>query len=297
VPLVGGELMKIKTVLEPNETLSPGLQTKSAQLQALIAELGSTAVAYSGGTDSSYLLAVCVDVLGPDRVLALTADSPLTPRSEVEEARGLSDALGARHIVLFSDDLSNPGIVANPPDRCYHCKFSRFDTLRAIARGEGLDYLVHGENADDVADYRPGSRAAEELGVRAPLREAGLTKAEVRLLSRARGLPNWDRPANACLASRFPYGTPLTAEGLARVEAAEDALRSLWELRQIRVRDHYPVARLEVPPEEIERLAQAESRAPALAQLRALGYHYVALDLEGYRMGSLNDELEPKQPS
>jgi uncharacterized protein len=251
-----------------------------AQLEEIIAKLGSVAVAYSGGTDSTYLLAVCLDVLGPDQVLALTADSPLTPRAELAEARAVAAQLGARHRVLPSDD------------RCYHCKFARFGALLEIARAEGLAHLVHGENADDIRDYRPGSRAAEELDVRAPLREAGLTKADVRAHSRARGLPNWNHPPNACLASRIPYGTPLTQENLARVEAAEDTLRRAWGLQHLRVRDHYPVARLEVPPEEIPRLAQPEARAFVLDKLRGLGYRYIALDLLGYRMGSLNDELE-----
>jgi uncharacterized protein len=265
---------------------------QSARLRAIIAQMGSTAVAYSGGVDSSYLLAICLDVLGTDGVLALTADSPLTPRAELADARALASRLGARHRVLASDDLSDPNIVANPPDRCYHCKFSRFRALLEVARAEGLAHLVHGENADDASDYRPGSRAAEELGVRAPLREAGMTKADVRALSRERGLPTWNKPANACLASRFPYGTPLTAAGLARVEAAEEVLRRTWELGQIRVRDHHPVARLEVPPEEIARLAKPKARAAIVEQLHALGYRYVTLDMVGYRMGSLNDELE-----
>jgi uncharacterized protein len=192
--------------------------------------------------------------------------------------------------VLPHDDLAVEAIVANPPDRCYHCKFTRFDRLLTVARAEDYPRLLHGENADDAGDYRPGRRAAEELGVRAPLREAGLAKAEVRALARARGLPNWDRPADACLASRFPYGTRLTAEGLARVEAAEATLRRLWGLRHLRVRDHHPVARVEVPAGDIARLAQPEARDAAVAALRALGYRYVALDLAGYRMGSLNPE-------
>jgi uncharacterized protein len=263
---------------------------KEARLREIITGLGRAAVAYSGGTDSSYLLAAGVDVLGPENVLALTADSPLMPRAELAAAREVAAGLGARHVVLPHDDLSVEVIVANPPDRCYHCKFTRFDRLQDVARAEGFRHLLHGENADDAGDYRPGSRAAEELGVQAPLREAGLVKAEVRALARARGLPNWDRPADACLASRFPYGTRLTAEGLARVEAAEAALRRLWGIRHLRVRDHHPVARVEVPAGEIARLAQPEPRDGAVAALRALGYRYVALDLAGYRMGSLNPE-------
>jgi uncharacterized protein len=272
--------------------MEPTSDLKVAELHEILAGLGTVAVAYSGGVDSAYLLAECLDVLGRDRVLALTADSPLTPRTELAEARALAAQLGAHHHVLPSNDLANSVIVANPPDRCYHCKFTRFESLLELARGEGFVNLVHGENADDVADYRPGSRAAEELGVRAPLREANLTKPEVRLLSKQRGLPTWDKPANACLASRFPYGTPLTASGLARVEAAEDILRRVLGLRQLRVRDHYPVARLEVPSAEIARLALPQNRTTAVDALRRLGYRFVTLDLVGYRMGSLNDDLE-----
>jgi uncharacterized protein len=227
-------------------------------------------------------------------VLALTADSPFSPRAELAGARDLAARLGARHLVVPHDDLAGEAIAANPPDRCYHCKFKRFEALWQIARAEGFHHLLHGENADDAGDYRPGSRAARELEVRAPLLEAGLTKAGIRALSRARGLPTWDSPANACLASRFPYGTRLTAEGLARVEAAEEALRRLWGLAQLRVRDHWPVARLEVPAAEIARLAQPAARGPAVEALHALGYRYVTLDLEGYRMGSLN-ELEHQE--
>lgn len=266
---------------------------KLTRLYGLIAELGNVAVAFSGGTDSSYLLAVCMDILGPENVLALTADSPLTPRAELAQARALAAQLGARHMVLRSEDLSNPQIASNPPERCYHCKFSRFKALLGVCRSQGINHLLHGENIDDVSDYRPGSRAAGELGVLAPLREAGLTKSDVRRYSRDRGLPNWDKPANACLASRFPYGTRLTTDGLARVEAAEDALHQAWGLRQLRVRDHYPVARVEVPPEHIHRLALPEYRSSAIEALRQAGYRYVALDLVGYRMGSLNDDLEP----
>jgi uncharacterized protein len=271
------------------------ISTKKTRLQQIVAALGKVAIAYSGGTDSTYLLAVCLDALGTGNVLALTADSPLTPRAELAGARALAEQLNARHRVLPSDDLANEDIVANSLDRCYHCKFSRFAALLQAARQEGFDHLVHGENADDASDYRPGSRAAEELGVRAPLREAGLTKGEVRTLSKARGLTTWNKPANACLASRFPYGSPLRAEDLARVEAAEEALKRVWGFRQVRVRDHFPVARIEVPPDEIAPLAQPDARTGAVEQLLALGYRYVTLDLRGYRMGSLNDELETEQ--
>ncbi|MGQ9598329.1 MAG: ATP-dependent sacrificial sulfur transferase LarE [Anaerolineae bacterium] len=275
-----------------NEQGTLELQLRAEHLHTIIAAFDKVAIAFSGGTDSTFLLASCLEVLGADRVLALTADSPLTSRAELAEARALAAHLGAHHLVLPSPDLDNPSIVANPSDRCYHCKLARFRKLLAVASAEGFAHLLHGENADDAADYRPGSRAAQELGIRAPLREAGLTKIDVRILSRRRGLATWDKPANACLASRFPYGTPLTAEGLARVEAAEEYLRNAWGLRQLRVRDHFPTARLEVPPEEIARLAQPETRALAVEKLLALGYRYVALDLVGYRMGSLNDELE-----
>jgi uncharacterized protein len=279
-----------------NEQTGPTQSSKAVhRLHAIIKELGSVAVAFSGGTDSSYLLAVCLDVLGTDHTLALTADSPLTHRSDLEDAQAVARQLGARHVVLAQNDLAIPEIAANPPERCYHCKLSRFEALFAAARAEGFAILVHGENADDATDYRPGSQAADELGVRALLREAGLTKADIRTNSRERGLPTWDKPANACLATRFPYGTPLTPEGLARVEAAEKALQSAWDLRHIRVRDHFPVARLEVPPQQIPRLAQPGTRALAVDQLRSLGYCYVTLDLSGYRMGSMNDELDLKK--
>lgn len=272
------------------------LNSKLTHLNHIVTALASTAVAYSGGADSTYLLAVCLDVLGADNVLAVTEDSPMTPRSEVEHARAQAAHLGARHVLLPYDDLANPAIVANTPDRCYHCKSALFAALLEVGRVQGLAHIVFGENADDVGDYRPGSRAATEMGIRAPLREAGLTKAEVRALSRQRGLPTWDRPANPCLASRFPYGTPLTAEALARVEAAEAALQRVWGSLQLRVRDHFPIARLEVPPEDIARLAQPGARAEAVEQLHALGYRYVALDLAGYRMGSLNDQIYTRRP-
>jgi uncharacterized protein len=268
------------------------LESREARLAAILAGLGSVAVAYSGGTDSTFLLAASLEVLDSEAVLALTADSPLIPRADLADAQALAERLGARHTVLPCDDLSRDEIAANPPDRCYHCKFDRFALLWTVARSEGFMHLIHGENADDAHDYRPGSRAAAELGVRAPLREAALSKADIRTLSRLRHLPTWDRPADACLATRFPYGTRLTAEGLARVEAGEAAIRGIASVRQLRLRDQFPLARLEVPPDAIARLATPEVRVAVVRELRTLGYRTVTLDLAGYRMGSLNDELE-----
>lgn len=261
---------------------------RMVQLRLLIADLGSVGVAFSGGTDSTLLLALCRDVLGPERVLALTVLSELTPAAEREQAAELARALGVRHIQMPFQALTHPDIAANRPDRCYHCKRAIFGRLLEIVRAEGLSALVHGANADDLGDYRPGLRAAEELGVRAPLLEAGLTKAEIRELSRQLGLPTADLPSMACLASRIPYGVPLTPEALARVDAAEGILRREWGLRQVRVRDHFPLARLEVLEEDIPRLAAPPARQAIARCLRELGYRYVTLDLEGFRSGSLN---------
>jgi uncharacterized protein len=265
------------------------LDEKLARLHAIVWQLGRVVVAFSGGVDSSYLLSVATDLLGPENVLGVTVDSPLMRRSEIAVAEQVAGALGARHLVVRRDDLADPMVASNPVDRCYHCKFGRFTDLHQIAQEHGFEHLVHGENTDDADDYRPGARAAHRLNVRAPLAEAGLTKAEVRELSRRRGLITWNLPARACLASRFPYGTGLTAEGLGRVEAAETFLEERFGLRQLRVRDHYPIARLEVEPDNIARLAAPEAREQIVTRLRQLGYSYMALDLSGYRMGSLNE--------
>jgi uncharacterized protein len=264
---------------------------KAAVLRQIIGALDHAAVAYSGGVDSTLLLAVCREVLGRDGVLALTVRSELVPTAEVTEAEALAQQLDVRHLVLPFNLLSEPKIAANPPDRCYYCKRLLFSQLLDIARAEGFPVLLHGANVDDTGDFRPGMRAAEELGVRAPLLEAGLSKSEVRTLSREMGLPTWDHPAMACLASRVPYGTVLSAEVLARIEAAESWLRAHLGLAQLRVRDHFPVARLEVPAGDIARLAQPGVREEIAAHLHELGYQYVTLDLAGFRSGSLNETL------
>ena len=264
---------------------------KLEDLKRVIGSFDRVVVALSGGLDSSYLLSICVDVLGIERVSAMTADSPLLPRAELEVARRIAEDLGVELRVLPFDELSIPEIAANDTERCYHCKLARFDSLKTLAREAGDALLLHGENADDLIDYRPGSRAAKELGVRAPLAETGWRKSEIREAARLRGLPNWDLPAASCLATRFAYGTRLTREGLGRVEEAEESIRSLSGARQLRVRDAYPTARIEVLPSEIPALAEEDVRIAICRRLHSLGYRYVSLDLDGYRMGSMNEGL------
>ncbi len=264
------------------------MQVKLTRLQESLRGLNRAAIAYSGGTDSSFLLKIAHDVLG-DEVLALTADSPSQPRAELAEARAIAAGLGVRHVVLPTYEMADPRYAANPPDRCYVCKGHILDTLLAYAQAEGYAVLADGSNADDRGDYRPGSRAAAERGVRSPLQEAGLTKAEIRALAHAHGLPNWDKPAAACLASRIPYGTPVTSEALGQIERAEEHLHRL-SFRQVRVRHHGAVARLEFEPNDLARAV--ELRNVIVSALREVGFTYVALDLAGFRSGSLNQELK-----
>lgn len=257
---------------------------KLTRLRQALLDMSSVAIAYSGGTDSAFLLAVAHDVLG-DRALALTADSPSVPRAELAEAQALAASLGVRHVILPTAELDDPAYRANTPDRCYFCKGHYLGELRAYAQARSFDFLVDGSNVDDLGDHRPGQRAARERGIRSPLQEAGLTKAEIRALARERGLPNWDKPAVACLASRIPYGTPVTAETLAQIERAEECLHRLG-FRQARVRHHGAVARLELEAADLARAI--ELREAIDAGVRAAGFTYVALDLAGFRSGSMN---------
>ena len=250
---------------------------------------GSVAVAFSGGVDSTLLIRAAHEALG-DRAVAVTAVIDAVPERELQEAKALCEELGVRHILVHPDVMALPGFYENPPDRCYHCKKHIFSALQQAALEAGAAVLCEGSNLDDVSDYRPGLRAIAELQVKSPLREAGMDKAAIRACSRALGLPTWDKPSYACLASRFAYGERITAEGLRRVDAAEAFLHDLG-FRQVRVRVHGGLARIEAEPEDIPRLAAPELRGQVSDALRALGYAYTALDLQGYRTGSMNEVL------
>ena len=262
---------------------------KLERLRERLRVIGGAVVAFSSGVDSTFLLRVAHEELG-DRVVAATARSHSFPKRELDEATAFCRAEGVRHVVIDSEELDIPGFAENPPDRCYHCKRELFSKLLAFARENGLAAVLEGSNIDDDGDYRPGRRAIRELGIISPLHEAGLRKTEIRALSREMGLPTSDKPSFACLASRFPYGERITVRGLERVEKAEQWLLDAgWGLTQLRVRSHGDLARIEVPPADIPRLAARASEIAAA--FKDLGFAYVTLDLLGYRTGSMNEIL------
>jgi uncharacterized protein len=270
--------------------MTPELEEKYRTLREAIRSLGSVVIGYSGGVDSTLLLKVAVGELG-ERALAVIGTSATFPSREYEEAVRIALTIGARYEEVATEETDNLKFLENPPDRCYFCKTELFSKLNGIARERGIPWIADGTITDDIGDFRPGMRAKKEQNVRSPLLEAGLSKNDVRAISRELGLPTWEKGSFACLSSRFPYGFPITKESLARVDAAESLLRDL-KFRYFRVRHHDDTtARIEVGAEELQRFADPSLRDAILKRLKELGFTYVTLDLQGYRTGSMNEVL------
>ena len=269
-----------------------GLDERRTRLEDIIRGMGRALVAYSGGVDSALVLKVCRDVLGKENTLGVLAQSESYASREMESAMRVARAVDAEVRVIRTEELANPDYADNPVNRCYFCKQTLFDDLAPLAEAEGYTTIVDGFNADDVGDHRPGRQAARERGVRSPLLEAGLNKADIRALSRRLGLPIWNKPSLACLSSRIPYGTPVTAAALEQIDAAENFLRDLgFEVVRVRHMAEQKTARIEVQPDLLPRLVAPGTREQVVARLRELGYRYVTFDLAGYRSGSMNEAL------
>ena len=269
------------------EASEPVLASREQRLHSLLASFDSVIVAFSGGVDSAYLAWAATQVLGP-AALCVTADSPSYPDHHRQLALRITQKFGLHHEFVRTAEMERPEYRANPIDRCYHCKHELYGVLARLAAARGIPAMVDGSNADDRSDYRPGRKAAREFGVRSPLDESDLTKADIRELSRLAGLPTWDEPASACLSSRIPYHSEVTDEKLRMIERAETVLRDLG-FRVCRVRHHDALARLEIGRDEMPRALDPDVRQQIVKELRAIGYEHVAIDLQGYRMGSLNE--------
>ena len=265
------------------------LNDKFTRLKEDLKQMERVIVAYSGGVDSTFLLKAS-SIAGMKQILAVTALSETLPHEELSIARGITSALNIEHRIITTEELKNKNFSDNPPNRCYYCKKELFSKLSDIAAKENFSFILDGTNTDDTRDHRPGRRAAKEMGVHSPLLNAGLSKKEIREISRTLGLPTWNKPAAPCLSSRFPYGQKITAEGLERVNRAENFLKRLG-LTDIRVRDHSGTARIEVIQEEFAILMEKNNREEIITLLKSLGYKYITLDLQGFRSGSLNENL------
>jgi uncharacterized protein len=266
------------------------IEEKFIKLKEIFLSMGKVVVAYSGGVDSTLLLKVAKESLGEEKVVAVTALSPLYPDRELAGAKRMAQEMCVNHILIESNELEIEGFSKNPSNRCYFCKKELFEEMRNLARKEAISFVVEGSTLDDEKDHRPGRKAIQELGIRSPLQEARFTKEDVRELSKTLGLPTWDKPSFACLASRFPYGEEITPEGLRMVDEAEAFLFSLG-FKQVRVRHYQSLARIEVYPEEMSRLMNGSLREKVVNRLKKIGYRYVTLDLQGFRSGSMNEVL------
>ena len=267
-------------------------EEKYNKLNAELKSLGSALVAFSGGVDSTFLLKAAIDVLG-DKVIAVTAKSLSFPERELAKAVEIAKILKVKHIIIESSELKNPAYKKNDLNRCYYCKSALFEELKKIALKENLNFILDGQNYDDIGDYRPGAKAAEEAGVRSPLKESAMTKNDIRVLSKSLGLPNWDSPSFACLASRIPYGTEINNDIISKIDILENFLLNLGFI-QVRVRHHEKIARIEVAEEEMSKFDSADTRMQIVSEFKKKGYLYITLDLEGYKTGSMNKVLDSK---